>query len=1400
MGVRTPTKNPLIPDSTPDGKLEEGEKDGVGTEIDATRKKILELLQENPTQHLCKVLDQVTFDEFRRLDDHSSPNRGFNIAYRDATFARQYDQLTAQGKNTVRRTYNDAFVELHETGGFCAESVETYAQEMHEVIEDKIMALKSFAELKKLDEIFHNQKNAGLAALKDNDEFKELYDDAPPVVKKFLEEQANKAYAKLHTDKPSICTDSAEELAQGMPELIEEKIMALKSFAELKKLDEIFHNQKNAGLAALKDNDEFKELYDDAPPVVKKFLEEQANKAYAEVHKKAPSYCAESVEEYLEAIPSEIHEQIQNISDPVELEKLIGQIKSNPKKAGFELMNRNPELAELYSEALEIVQKEIEKVVSLTMKDGETLKELEQKLKQPLLDAQESLPVLLSQISFDAEDLLKQEDFDPKGVLKNKKIQSFLAAQKKLLNDKGYKELVDALSESVETDLAPRWEKEQQQAFLKALEKLQPRLKGALQLTNKDIANEDYHSSKGQELFHKEFLKRALTMFPDKYSKNAALLAGFSELAQKEVEATYKRWEKLHEEHHTEVNKENYSTINQLIHSAEYDKSEVEGKKELFESPEAFRNFFIKTKLQNHADALKEMQEEAPKLYNELMIAIDGTQHANWKQEYISIENERLNNFQARANEVWQQQPIDIQDPQYFNNPDLFKNALLAYLSPTLDPTLLENEQEAVFRTFQDQQVEARYREWMTQHQKYREEALKSHQAEIENAIDQLQTSNFTPEQLANETLFLAAAQGAIHSQQWPGFLCGDLEAFCGEKLQSRYRELATAQPQLVVKQPLVNKTPLVAQTPLAAATTTQSIEGSQEKGGSKNEKALNSQEYHELLGDRLLARLMEASPTYQKMNRIDSEAFAPFFKAWAIQMGEREFSQFLRDVSNGGLGPVDFMHEVFAGNVRKKAALAVKFENKSLWRRFEIGLARLGCYNEVQESARQTIDEKQKKESLIIHELSELVELFEEEEPTPEDEEDELDANSDQSLTDSTLNLQQWNTTGTTDVVYFDDNEHSDWTFGDATDDNVGWDSEFFATSTDIGFSQTTFDTDSMTVIDTGSDQGGVEPLGYDSTVPLDSSFVTAENFLSPSMDEGLFHDELNNSYGLDNHLHDPYSLDGDFTSLDGGLSDPYNLDGHPVEGLLQFWTEQPGFDPSLLAEFPPDDPTVEAFGILSQLGENQELAALLSEQGEFSEGVEWFLQEINLLILAQLTGLSIDEQKWAKLIELKLQYEKQWWLRLGFRLSSPQDFERFFENFKRPISVQQVLQLFAHYCTLLHDRTIPVESSVHPELLEQIVHEPQKLFWSMVMRVKTFIKGDLLHQYTLKAHKSSLTPQREKVYVQLGLVSSRTNSVEQHEALIIKKTTTSDMQEYIINSFKNHIAEESTSHSREV
>lgn len=153
-------------------------------------------------------------------------------------------------------------------------------------LQDLLQQLNHFDDLKRLDTLFHKGENAGLAVLKGDSDFKEFYDSSDSEVRKIIEEKAMEWYAELHYSNLGFRPDFAETYAEGMPEVIEEKIIEIKSFAELMKLDKIFHDGKNAGLAVLRDDESFKELYDSAPAAVKKFLEEKAMLAYNELSEK----------------------------------------------------------------------------------------------------------------------------------------------------------------------------------------------------------------------------------------------------------------------------------------------------------------------------------------------------------------------------------------------------------------------------------------------------------------------------------------------------------------------------------------------------------------------------------------------------------------------------------------------------------------------------------------------------------------------------------------------------------------------------------------------------------------------------------------------------------------------------------------------------------------------------------------------------------------------------------------------------------------------------------------------------------------------------------------------------------------------------------------------------------
>jgi len=1321
---------------------------------------------ERLEEELKKAVENMDYEELKKFDKHGLDDAWNILLAKSGVFGEKLkkfgEPVLGEIKERAKEVWED---KVHPS--VCTKSAESLTGRLEEEL-SKAVENMDYEELKKFDK--HGPDDSWNILLAKSGIFGEKLKKLGEPVLNELKERAQEEWEdNVH---PNVCTQSAEKAMERLEEELKKAVVNM-DYQELKKFDK--HGPDDSWNILLAKSGIYGEKLKKFGEPVLSELKERAQEEWEDnVH---PNVCTQSAEKDRSRISSETEKIINSLS-PQELRELTDQ----PDQAWQLLLQKGGSFAAKLRKYGSPATESLQETASEYWKDV-GYKQLQEALTKPLLEAKVAVPKLLEELVFETDTLIRAGDFSAEAIMKKKAVREFLEKQQSLLSKDQYAELLSSIENQVKIDVEPRWTREQEKAYADVLKTLQGPLKAALDLSADDITNEDFHGVEGEAKFRAVFLLRSQGAFPPEYAKTETLLQRYEKAASEAISAHYREWSKLHEEHHEKENLKHFEDLKTGIQTASFDRSEIERKQDLFDSPEEFRSFFLENKLSEHKETLEELEKEAPSLYQKLMSLITEGPHDHWKKEYLRIEEERLEAFQTRAEAIWEQQKPDPQDPQFAGKPALMRQYMLALLPSDLDPTLLENEQEANFREFQDRYLDETYQTWSQDHQRYREELTREHHEDILRSVKALKAEYFKPEERQNETVFREAAEKQLTlkgSAPWPEFLTDELEVYRREQLSARFMEIKS-DPELKVEE-------------------------------MASPAAFAPEVVQKNLGQQLFDLLHSRSLVYQQMHRIDSESFAPFFKAWGALLGKTAFEFFLDAVTGKELAPLDLLQAIFTDPLRARFAFDIRRNNPDVWQLFMTGLARLGYPSEkhlfssdgvqvLQELGEEEIDEEL--EMIMGEEEAEIEEEFVEE----VDEADE-DSEGDEEVQEQT---ELEDEEGETDDQLVTSNE--DVTAVEVDDDLPILETSSPKIPADPIPAAVQISTDQQTILlediaDADLSSVHVEDRSLESasepTMQVEE-LQSADEFDAQAIDDLLTTEEAFSEELVFNTLADSaFLMPSEEESLaidqlistdllDEGSAD--ELSEVPILSemiLTPDVTAIEDFLHELDLEFGPDIPQERVVSLVSQLFQLQDLQDLLSDDLNSTEEMDQFVQEMIQIFLMELSLLPLDQQTWQQLLDFRQQIKQQWWRRLGIRLSNPQDFELFFDRFKGHMSLRQVLQIFSHYVNINTDRRLPFESHIERPLLERIVHTPKNLFWSMVLQFKTFSEQSPLVRFSLSAHQPAAVNSREQVCVTLKLFSAQTESLDHHEAWLLSKEEAPEVGDIMMKSFREYFASE--------
>ncbi|MDF2378789.1 MAG: hypothetical protein P1V18_01010, partial [Candidatus Gracilibacteria bacterium] len=951
------------------------------------------------------------------------------------------------------------------------------------------------------------------------------------------------------------------------------------------------------------------------------------------------------------------------------------------------------------------------------------------------LKAENNVAPLLDGIDFEKKILLHSDHFDSEKVFEKKSIQQFLSQQKKILTPEQYELLEKRVTGAIENNVQFRFEREQAQTRDRELNRMKPGLLQSMDIRLEDISNDDFHGPQGKKMFAETFMKRSQGTYINEHGTESPFAKQLKKYSEDLIPDLYDRWEKLHELQEEKEALQKMQKCKDKAKTVLFTKEEVDRKMEYWKKPELFTAFLLQKKIQNEYQDLKSLEDEHPDLWKvvdvELKQSLKKEPLARWKEQYVQIEKQRLNEHFIRSQTLFTLKNIpddtaELKDPTVFA---LLMNKRKESLN--LKPPL-ERDQLMVFEQYFQKKSSELHSQWL---------------------------KNFDTKQKEDKQSAFSEKKG-----------------FSGEKIN---------------------------------------------KISYSSSESLKTD-----VGQVLLKRLGRESLAYMTLHELYGQFFDPFLSSWSSNLSQSERNNYLSDVSGPGKTSLDVLKAIFSSPYRLRSYYKVISQDQTAWKLFQWGLKMQGVtFKELLSPA--VLEELQSEEDQELKEFSEellentpeeqIEELFAEDQEQGEDE----DQKNDPDL--SFKNNQPDQTSSGSQKISHNASLKDEQKSKIAEKNNNNEEEQLIQTRKDQVLQQKTeqhkeeqkilqnntvqhvvrqdsVELDPL-ILDKEIFLQNLEPRAIDSIrkenhLSQQTNLHTGNSFASPLPGQDLVRDNEERTISLfSNPL---FSTSSDFEeSLMTEISSEIISSDSLYDEFFSFLSQHSQVNEQFQKEFPLDDPTVQALGILMQIADPKILQSLLLDPSYSDKEFDELLSEINIHLLADLTGHLIDEEKWKKLLHLRAQQKQQWWKRLGIRLSSAQDFEHFFDDFKGHLSLQQVLKLFVQYCHVTHEHKLSAKAPISTEILQLIIDKPKDLFWSLIIQLQTFSQNHLLDGYMLKAHQPAATNEREKVCVQLKILGENAQSLEHHEAWLIPTEQKSDIRDVIMQGFRDYFIEKKSSNS---
>ncbi|MDF2378633.1 MAG: hypothetical protein P1V18_00210 [Candidatus Gracilibacteria bacterium] len=986
-----------------------------------------------------------------------------------------------------------------------------------------------------------------------------------------------------------------------------------------------------------------------------------------------------------------------------------------------------------FNEDLDDLNKEEQQGLEIDQEDQEAQESLEKSRRIASTEA----PDMLSSLEFRPTTLLNRE-YDADKILEKRDVHSFLAKYRAVLSDEAYEELEDQVKNQIERNVKPRWEIEQKLANERYRNEAKTKITDAMKFDKDDLKNSELQKG-GYQAFEELMKNRGLEAIDPDSPVKGELEFHLDE----QMKSLYAEWKGKCEKNISEADMKAMNILNMVkgkLERSVFSRSELIDNAHFWKDTGAFESFIKNGKFFGLEKAMKEIEGLNPKKHDELqeMVSglINGKGYENWKQSYIDVQEGRLESMKKEVDTQMTMTPDDITNESYAKNPKAFQDAMFRKMG-SIDPTALENEQEADLKQYITELSDKKYVEWQKLHSGEMTTEQTTGSKKLRNALS-LSKKEMMDEKYDDPKEFekLMRKKGSLSIKELPDGVRADMEKGMGAQIKKLHQKHIKERKKILEKQAMKKKTDIFKKSGLNVSFS-KLDQGILERGTPRM---------------NVLRKMPELRPFLGGTNTL----FEPLIHIWTVMLDEgggesgfQAMKQRLQGVKDKN-DPQAVLNAMLGASSAREALKRVRATSEQAWMQFEMGMAGLGVGWESQDT-----EETQDSEDLDdVHELEGLEELeLEESEEIEEIEEEEEEVGEEEHSLNPELMLRE--------VIRMEDTKKLE-DLQEEKEENEKVEEDVEELEEPEEAVEDTEDIEEKEMMENDEFGNGLtlkEPvvLSEDDNEEIDKEEEHIEelvNELNITSDEELIETD------------EPYEEAVEEQEVEFGeerlaMTEMIEQD-EEEQGILDTGDELENLEQNEESQEEQEDETekqemlklvLEALereqaeedeleeeqdviplnevalhqdmGMLEKMMKEQikihTLYLRMLEDEENIEGLEQLISELQQMLMLESLNATLDHNRLFDALQKKLALEK-WWEEHGFIITAKSDFDTFLSQYTGDVTVSRALQIFCYYVNMVTGKSVARKIIADRSLLKVLVKNPRELMRDLMAQFREF------------------------------------------------------------------------------